>query len=80
MKARWCVYVTVMLWLLAAWLVPMALGMMSLPRHASLAREVATEHFWIACPAMLLACAVLWMRHRRAFRYVEISKTHWPHS
>ena len=70
MKVILWVYRIGMLLMVAAWVVPMFLR----GGHPSqFARMVVTEHFWIVAPAMLVACVLLWIRHERAFKYVDFS-------
>ena len=35
-------------------------------------RAFLVGNFWIVAPVMLVACVLLWVRNRRAFRYAEI--------
>ena len=69
MKLRDYAYGVGLLLLMALWIPPLVFKGL---RYGPFLRAFLVGNFPIIVPAMLAACVLLWIRHERAFRYVEI--------
>ena len=69
MKLRGYAYIVGLLLLSALWILPLAYKGL---RYEPFLRAFLVGNFPIVVPVMLAACVLLWIRHQRAFRYVEI--------